>query len=265
MLADKKMEQKTFDLRRQGDVMKLNFKWLDIAQAVFDSGGRGLRFATLFALALMLYGERVKAVERNPVTASPVAQVQAKLGGGTIAAAQADALVLAVKQAIAANPAGAAAILSEALAVKRDDQEAIAGRLVGAAIEGLCPQAGAAMVTALVRIAVELHPDAIVSIVNAATKAAPASMYRLIVATAIATKNHMGPEAVAELLAGSNDLSAELDPSLDVVGELFQALEITGGGLTIPPIAPTISPTNASRANSRRGGTISPTPSPASL
>ncbi len=240
--------------------MKLNLRWLDVAQAVSDSGWRGLRYTVLFALALVWCGEKGKAIEHNTVTGSPVAQVQAKLGGGPIATAQADALVLAVKQACAANPAGAASILSETLSVKRRDQVAIAGRLVGAAIEGLGPEAEAAMVTALVRIGVELQPDAIVAIVKAATKAAPPSMGRLIVATAIATKKLLGAEEEAQLLAEANRYG-EVDPELDVVGELFQALEITGGILTIPPITPTIAPITTSR----RGQIISPTPSPASL
>jgi hypothetical protein len=169
---------------------------------------------------------------------------------------------------VTANPNQAAAILTAALSVERKDIALIAGRLVGAAIEGLGPTARKASVLALVRMGIELQPSAVLYIVRAAVRAAPDSFRQAIVNTAIATLNDPSAELIARInevatnarVGGDLDTQGlELIPNLDPVGELDQAPMLPVEPTTTAPLSPNII---TSQKTSTQVRTPTPPPSP---
>ena len=211
----------------------------------------GLLFAIFAGVGLGFAAEVGAAPARGFSDNSPASLIQAGLGDALITTASIDKFAEALKQAVSARPTQAAAILTAALSVERKDGALIAGRLVGATIEGIGAKAGQASVTMLVRIGVELQPSAVLFIVRAAVRASPDSFAQAIVKSAVATLKNPSDQIIARIKAvaakaksgGDNDDEGlALVTDLEAVCELDQTLML-GEPVVPPPLPPKSTPT----------------------
>jgi hypothetical protein len=128
----------------------------------------------------------------------------------------------------------------------------IAGKLVGAAIEGLGASAGRSTVTALVRVGVELQPSAVLFIVRAAVRASSDSLTNAIKNAAIVALKNPSEQVVARVnqvaanakSCGDDDTSGlTLELGLEAVGEQDLAPALNGVPVPVPPVSPISTPT----------------------
>lgn len=137
------------------------------------------------------------------VVTSAASQIESQLKGTSIAKASPDQLVAAVKAAVAKNPGLAEAILTEVLSAKRSDMNEIAGRLLGACLEGLGANPAEARVVALVSLAIKIQPDSLLEFVSAAVKVIPDSMAPIIVQTAVEATKGASEATVKQVVAAA--------------------------------------------------------------
>lgn len=116
---------------------------------------------------------------------TPAQFVESKLQGGTILSAKPDALASAVRDCVAENSLRAGAVVEAALIGGRADADALAPKIVVAAIAGLGPKPSSAAIAAIVHFAVKATPAAVLDIVRAAVKASPKEAAEPIVIAAV--------------------------------------------------------------------------------
>lgn len=97
----------------------------------------------------------------------------ARLGGGTVLNASADALVRAVREQVKATPKKSAQVVHLVLASGRADAYKIAPSMVAVAIEALGEKPAPGMVGKIVAAAVKATPTEVLPIVKTAVRAAP--------------------------------------------------------------------------------------------
>ncbi len=132
---------------------------------------------------------------------TPAQVVESKLQGGTILSAKPDALASAVRDCVAENSLRAGAVVEAALIGGRADADALAPKIVVAAIAGLGPKPSSAAIAAIVHFAVKATPTAVLDIVRAAVKASPKEAAEPIVVAAV--KAIPNPKDNVGTLAGS--------------------------------------------------------------
>ncbi len=132
---------------------------------------------------------------------TPAQVVESKLQGGTILSAKPDALASAVRDCVAENSLRAGAVVEAALIGGRANADALAPKIVVAAIAGLGPKPSSAAIAAIVHFAVKATPTAVLDIVRAAVKASPKEAAEPIVVAAV--KAIPNPKDNVGTLAGS--------------------------------------------------------------
>jgi hypothetical protein len=131
------------------------------------------------AIALCLGGASLHAA------VTPAQVVESKLQGGTILTAKADALAVSVHDCVKENPLRAGAVVEAVLIGGRADADALAPKIVVAAIEGLGPKPSSTAIASIVHFAVKATPAVVLEIVRAAVKASPKEAVEAIVVAAV--------------------------------------------------------------------------------